>query len=286
VHLLGVSLALLSALLFGAGDFSGGFATRHNPPFRVLAWSALSGTLMLGLLAWLLHEPLGQPASALWAALGGLLGAIGVAALYRALSMGHAAVVSPIAGVIGAALPVLVGAFTEGLPATAQMLGFTSAALGIVLVTFSPSHSAAASAPASAPASREQVWLAVFAGLCFGAFFVLIARVEPGAVLVPLLIAKVVAVLLAWGATALTERRLPEIQGYGVAWLSGVLDAAANAVYLLARQHTRLDVAVVLASLYPAFTVLLAYVVLKEHISRVQWMGVALCTAAIALIAV
>ena len=282
MHLLGVSLALLSAVLYGAGDFSGGFATRRNPPFRVLAWSALSGTAMLGLLAWLLREPLGPPASALWAAVGGLLGAIGVAALYRALSLGHAAVVSPIAGVIGAALPVLVGALTEGLPGAAPMLGFASAALGIVLVTRSTSESTAV----SAPASRQQLWLAVFAGLCFGAFFVLIARVEAGAVLVPLLIAKVVAVLLAWGATAFTERRLPAIKGYGVAWLSGVLDAAANAVYLLARQHTRLDVAVVLASLYPAFTVLLAYVVLKERISRVQWMGVALCTAAIALIAV
>jgi drug/metabolite transporter (DMT)-like permease len=93
--------------------------------------------------------------------------------------------------------------------------------------------------------------------------------VAPGAVLVPLMTAKVAAVCVAWGIAVLGQHRMPAVKGSGIAWLSGALDAGANAFYLLAQQHTRMDVAVVLTSLYPAFTVLLAYVLLKERVSRV-----------------
>jgi drug/metabolite transporter (DMT)-like permease len=277
MHLLGVSFALFSALLFGGGDFSGGFATRRWGPFQVLAWSALSGVASLGVLAWMLREPLPSVGSALWAAGAGLSGALGLVALYRALARGNAALVSPLAGVIGAAVPVVVGAFTEGLPGMTQVLGFASAVLGIGLVTRMP--------PALG-SSRGQVILGILAGCGFGAFFLLIAQVEPGAVLVPLMVAKGTAVCVAWGIALFGQNQMPVVRGSGVAWLSGALDAGANACYLLAQQHTRLDVAVVLTSLYPAFTVLLAYALLKERISRAQWMGVGLCSAAIALIAV
>ena len=283
-HLLGVSFALLSAFLFGGGDFSGGFATRRgfatrgNGPFQVLAWSALSGALALGALAWWTGEPQPSRASLLWAAGAGLSGALGLVALYRALAQGNAAVVSPIAGVIGAALPVIVGTFTEGLPGAARLLGFASAMLGIGLVTRSPSHSEGA--------SRGQVVLAMLSGICFGAFFLLVAQVEPGAVLAPLVVAKLAGGCVAWGVALLGQRRLPAVRGSGIAWVSGALDAGANALYLLAQQYTRLDVAVVLTSLYPAVTVLLACLLLRERISRVQWSGVLLCSAAIALIAV
>jgi drug/metabolite transporter (DMT)-like permease len=289
-HLLGVSFALLSALLFGSGDFSGGLATRRalatrrgtatgrHRPFQVLAWSALSGALALGLLAWCTREPLPARASLLWAAGAGLSGALGLVALYRALAQGNAAVVSPIAGVVGAALPVIVGAFTQGLPGAARLLGFASAMVGIGLVTRAPSHSAGT--------SREPILLAGLSGVGFGAFYLFAAQIEPGAVLAPLAVAKVTGGCVAWGAAYLGGRRLPSVQGSGIAWLAGALDAAANALYLLAQQYTRLDVAVVLSSLYPAVTVLLAFLLLKERISRAQWTGVALCSAAIALIAV
>jgi drug/metabolite transporter (DMT)-like permease len=91
---------------------------------------------------------------------------------------------------------------------------------------------------------------------------------------------------VAWGVTFLGERRLPAVQDSRIAWVSGALDAGANALYLLAQRYTRLDVAVVLTSLYPAVTALLAYLLLKERISRLQWAGVAHCLVACALIAV
>jgi drug/metabolite transporter (DMT)-like permease len=277
MHLAGISFALLSAVLFGGGDFGGGFATRRRHPIQVLAWSALSGLIILGSLAWVVGEPLPSLHSALWAAGAGLAGALGLVALYRALSMGHAAIVSPLAGVIGAMLPVVVGAIIAGLPRPMQMLGFVSAMLGIALVTRT-----ASSLP---PATSKQVLLAVLSGVGFGAFFILAAQVEDGAVLWPLMIAKGAATCLAWGTALLGQRRVPVFPGSGIAWLSGVLDAVANAFYLLAQQYTRLDVAVVLSSLYPAFTVLLAFWLLNERISRAQWVGVGLCSAAIALVA-
>jgi drug/metabolite transporter (DMT)-like permease len=276
--------------LFGGGDFSGGFAVRRgmatqrgsatgrSGPFQVLAWSALSGALALGALAWWTGEPLPSRASLLWAAGAGLSGALGLLALYGALSHGNAAVVSPIAGVIGAALPVVVSAFTEGLPGTARLLGFASAMLGIGLVTRSSSN--------SGKASRRQIILAVLSGVGFGIFFLLVAQIESGAVLTPLVAAKLAGSCVAWGVALLGQRQLPALQGSGIAWGAGALDAGANALYLLAQQYTRLDVAVVLSSLYPAVTVLLAYLLLKERISRVQWAGVALCSGAIALIAI
>jgi drug/metabolite transporter (DMT)-like permease len=277
MYFLGISFALLSAVLFGGGDFGGGFATRRRHPVQVLAWSALSGFVVLGSLAWVVGEPLPSLGTALWAAGAGLAGALGLVALYQALSMGHAAIVSPLAGVVGAVLPVVVGALTAGLPRPAQLLGFVSAMLGIALVTRAESS--------LAPASKAQVVLAVLSGIGFGAFFILAAQVEEGAVLWPLMIAKGTATCLAWGIALVGQRRVPVFPGSGIAWLSGGLDAVANALYLLAQQYTRLDVAVVLSSLYPAFTVLLAFWLLQERISRAQWVGVGLCSAAIALVA-
>jgi len=167
MHLAGISFALRSAVLFGGGDFGGGFATRRRHPIQVLAWSALSGFIVLGSLAWTAGEPLPSLGSALWAAGAGLTGALGLVALYRALSMGHAAIVSPLTGVIGAVLPVVAGAVIAGLPRLTQMLGFVSAMVGIALVT--------RTASSLLPATSEQVLLAVLSGVGFGAFFVLVA---------------------------------------------------------------------------------------------------------------
>jgi uncharacterized membrane protein len=125
---------LLSAALFGGGDFGGGVVTRHSRHFQVLAWSALSGVLSLGMLTWLTGESLPSPTSVLWAAGAGLSGSLGLLALYRALAQGSAAVVSPLAGVIGAVMPVVVVAFAECLPGPTRVLGFASTMLGIGLV--------------------------------------------------------------------------------------------------------------------------------------------------------
>ena len=274
---LGILFALTSAAVWGSGDFSGGFATRSSNQYHVLAISAFSGIVLLVVLALIVHEAWPSPAGWAWAALGGVSGALGIACLYRALSLGHAAAVAPTTAVISAVLPVVVGALLAGLPGASQLAGFAVAVPGLWLVS-APSQD-------GARVSRVELLLAVAAGLGFGGFFVFIGQVEKGFVYTPLVIAR--SLTLATGLILIVSRRLPlpALASSPVALLAGVLDAGGNIFYVLARQYTRLDVAAVLSSLYPAATVLLAWLVLHERISRRQWIGAALCVAAVGLIA-
>ncbi len=133
--LIGILLALTSAVVWGGGDFSGGFASRRHSQFQVLALSSFSGILILLAGALLRGEMLPSAASTFWAVLAGGAGAVGIASLYRALSTEQAATVAPITAVIGAALPVLFSGLTEGLPSSLQVIGFVVAFGGIWLVS-------------------------------------------------------------------------------------------------------------------------------------------------------
>ncbi len=280
--ILGACLALTSAFVWGSGDFTGGYATRRSSEYHVLALSALSGIVLLVALVLVQHESWPSLNDSIWAALGGTSGALGIACLYRALSMGHAASVAPTTAVISAGLPVIVGAFLAGLPNVFQLAGFAVAVPALWLVSAS---SPAPGQPVKRLAGSELA-LALLAGVGFGGFFVFVGLIGPGHVYTPLVIARSLTLLT--GLLLIVGRRLPlpALTGNPVALLAGVLDAGGNIFYILARQYTRLDVAAVLASLYPAATVVLAWLILKEHISRRQWLGAVLCVVAVMLIAV
>jgi drug/metabolite transporter (DMT)-like permease len=127
--------------------------------------------------------------------------------------------------------------------------------------------------------------LGVLAGLGFGGFFVLIAQVEPGLIFSPLVVAKLAALCAALVMLLRTRLPFPSPSANTIALLAGALDAGGNVFYLLAKQFTRLDIAAVLASMYPAATVALSRVVLHEEVSARQWLGVGLCLAGVGLIA-
>ncbi len=274
--IVGVALALTASLLFGSGDFSGGVASRRLNQFQVLALSTSVSVIPLVLLALLWHEGLPAPASLLWAALAGILGSLGLAALYRGLAIGSAAIVSPTAAVIAAAVPVVYTGLAEGLPAAPKLGGFGLALAGIWLV--------ARPHPASLPNHGQGLRLGILSGIAFGAFFIFIAQVQRGAVFFPLAMARLASIPMVLLVLAWQRLPLPSPASSPMALLAGTLDALANACFLSARQYTRLDVAAVLASLYPAVTVMLAYLIHKEVISRSQWLGLAMCLAAIGLI--
>lgn len=275
---LGVLFALTAAAVWGSGDFSGGLATRRHGSFQVLTLSSLTGIVILVVGALLWRETMPSGESILWAVLAGGAGAVGIASLYRALSLEQAATVAPLTAVISAALPVLFGVFTEGLLAPAQMLGIVLAFAGIWLV----------SQPAQVELALSQrgLVLACLAGLGFGCFFVLIAQVEDGKVFTPLVIARLVSLAAAMVMVRLRRLSFITPAANPVAILAGVLDAGGNIFFLLAQQFTRLDIAAVLASLYPASTVILAALLLQEKISRNQWIGVVICLGAVVLISI
>lgn len=274
---IGIVLALTSGLVWGAADFTGGFATRRGHQFQVLAVSAVSGIVLLLVCAAVSREQLPSTGSAAWAAAAGVAGAVGLACLYRGLSLGSAATVAPTAAVVTAVIPVLFSGFSVGWPQSAQLAGFGLAMAGIWLV---------ARASGGEPRSASGLRLALVAGVGFGSFLILIAQVPADVVFIPLAVARVVTLLTALVLLALRRLPLPSMTANPLALLAGALDAGGNVFYLLAREFTRLDVAAVLASLYPVSTVVLARLILKEQITGTQWAGAAVCLAAVILITI
>jgi drug/metabolite transporter (DMT)-like permease len=277
-NILGILFALSSAVVWGSGDFAGGYATRRSSQFQVLATAALSGLVIIILAAIVWRESFPSVRGIAWAMLGGLSGALGISAFYRALSMGHTASIAPTTAVIGAALPVVFSVFSTGLPAPTTLAGFFLAFSGIWLVS--------AESGSEERVSSQGLFLACLAGIGFGGFLIFLGQVEPGKIFTPLVIAR--SLTLCTGLILIRLRRLPflPLASNPAALLAGVLDAGGNLFYILAKQYTRLDIAAVLASFYPASTVLLASVLLKEKVSRRQGIGVLVCLAAIGLITI
>lgn len=272
----GVLLALGSALVWGSGDFCGGRASTKLDAYQVLGLSALSGIAMLVLLALATGEPWHVDRALLPAVGAGLSTSLGIACLYRGLSVGSAAVVAPTAGVTAAILPVLFGAVTAGVPGPAQLAGFVLALVGIFLV---------ARAAPEAEGSRRGLRLGVLAGIGFGGFLILIAQGPDGMVYLPLAVSRTMMLLVSLGLLARRRLAFPPLVSSPLGLLAGVLDATGTAFYVLAQEYVRLDVAAVLSSFYPAATVVLARLITHEPVTATQWFGAGVCVAAVALIA-
>lgn len=182
---------------------------------------------------------------------------------------------APMTAVLAASLPVIFSALTLGLPRPLQLVGFGLALFAVVLV----------SRPERLAGSPAGLGLALLAGLGIGGFFILIGQVSPHAVFWPLVCARIVSLLfmIAFVRTR-REPMLPKKQGFPLILSAGALDVADNVFFVLAAHAGRLDLATILSSLYPAMTVLLAAIILRERVSRLQTTGIVLALAAIVLI--
>jgi drug/metabolite transporter (DMT)-like permease len=274
---IGILFALAAAFSWGIGDFSGGRAARRQHQYQVLVIASALGVILLTGMALLWKEPLPSPVDSIWALAAGIVGVIGVASLYHGLSLGNAVIVAPTAAVVGGATPVLFGIITQGWPAPHQSLGFVLGLIGI--------GSVAGLSPAHITEKQRGLGLGMFSGLCFGGFFIFIVQVAPESIFYPSVIAKIAALIVSLIFVRRMRLSLPAPQSNPMALIAGVLDAAGNVFYLLGRNFARIDVVSVLASMYPAVTVALASLILRETISRAQWIGVAFCVAATILIA-
>ena len=273
--LLAALFALSSALVWGAGDFANGLGARRVGAIRATLTAYGVGLLVLTTLALARGEALPPAADLLWGAAAGLAGVVGVVFLLRGFAEGQMGIVAPVSAVLTASIPVVFAALTQGVPGTRQLLGFGVAIAGIWLL----------SRPQPLGSRPGGLGAALVAGLGFGGFFVALDQVEPGAVFWPLVAGRVVAVAAVL-PLALAGRRplLPRGAALRLLVFGGVMDAAGNLLFLLATQTGRLDAAAVLASLYPAITALLAWLVAGEKMTRSQVAGAAAAVAAIVLI--
>jgi drug/metabolite transporter (DMT)-like permease len=277
-QLLAILYGLASAASWGAGDFCGGVATRRSNAVVVVAIAHVMGGGLLMALALLLRESMPPLSVLLLGATGGFFGGVGVLALYRGLASGRMGVVAPISAVVTAILPVIVGAFTEGLPSLFQMAGFGIALVAVWLLS--------GGGPGLSVRTDELRW-ALIAGLGFGLFFIFVDQAVDAAVLWPLVAARAASTALAAGILLLGRQATPPGRiPIGMILLSGISDAGGNGFFALATRAGRLDISAVVSSLFPAGTVLLAWLFLKERLDRRQWVGVAAALAALVLIAI
>lgn len=233
--------------------------------------------MLLVALTLLWGEPAPSWRSVGWGLLAGICGMIGLASLYHGLANGRASVVSPTSTLVSVTIPVLYTALRDGAPAALKLLGFALAGFGVWLASRMPDNPAVAT-------RNSGFRIALLAGLGFGLFFVIISWTDEKSVFGSLAAARVATVGASLGLLALRRESINRAALSPISLASGVLDAIGNALFLVAKQYTRLDVATVLGSMYPVSTILLSFVLLKEKITPTQWLGVGVCLLAIGLI--
>lgn len=270
-----IIFGLAASLFWGSGDFSGGLASRRASASSVVTAAYAVGFVLLIVLALIWREPFPAPPDLIWGGLAGIVGALGLVAFYSALSIGRMGIIAPVSATLTAGLPVLFGAITEGFPGWLQVGGFLLALVAIVLI----------SRPEATKGRPKGIGLALVAGCGFGCFFIFISRVGHGEIFWPLATARFTSVLLlllmAWFRR---QQVMPKRTALPLVLLAGILDAVGNAFFVLAAHSGRLDIASVLSSLYPAATVLLAALILRERMTRIQSLGMLLALVAIPLI--
>jgi len=268
--------SLTAVGVWGASDFLGGVGARRANAFLFTAIVHISGLVVVGTLAWVTHAAFPGNASLAWSLLAGAVGGFALALFYRSLASGNMGLVAPVAAVLGAAIPSIVAAFAEGFPGYRHVFGFILAGIGVWLISRTE-------AGAGRP---EGLGMAVLAGIGFAGFYLCIHQAGSASALWVAASSRF-ASLLVTATIVLFGRHLRAVAApvLGIAIVAGILDVSGTAVFIRASQIGRLDDAVVLSSLYPAITVVLARIFLHEHFSRARTIGMFAALAAVPMIA-
>ncbi len=276
--MLSILFGLTSAISWGAGDFTGGLASRRTGAYRAVFYGEVIGTIIILVAALFIWPPV--PAWTIWVVslVAGAFGTTGLLLLYHSMTKGLMSIAAPVSALLAAILPVVIGSLTESLPTLLTFVGFGFAFAAVWLISQSKdgvkdilSHIA-------------DLRLPLLAGVGFGLYFVLIHSATRVDTLWPMAASRLGGVLILALYIAL-RRESWKVEK--IAWplilLYGILDIGGNLFFILAGQAGRLDISAVLSSLYPGLTVILAWLILKERLSRTQWIGIAAAMIAIVL---
>jgi drug/metabolite transporter (DMT)-like permease len=275
-QLVPVGFSLAAVLCWGTSDFAGGYASKRSDAFIVTLLSHSGGFVLMLTLALLTNNPYPSASSRNWALIAGALGGTGLALLYRALASGEMGITAPVAAVLGAAIPAAFAMITQGFPGALSIAGFLLAGIGIWLI----------SRPDGSASNYSGISMAALAGIGFAGFFICIDRAGDSSALWSAVHSRVASLVIV-GAIVLFRRGRGRLQPADatLALFAGCLDVSGTALFIRAEQTGRLDTAVVLSSLYPVITVLLARVVLHEQFTRWKTVGIFAALLAVPLIA-
>jgi drug/metabolite transporter (DMT)-like permease len=278
------SLGLLSAASWGGSDFVGGVGARRAPALLVVVSGHIFSFLVLLAVCLGLRLAVPGPHFLLYAALGGFEGSLALAIFYRALAMGAMGLTAALTGLLTALVPVTFSFFHDGLPGPLTAVGLATGLAAIWMIT----HSPAAKGPGmkAMPTPPAALLLGMLAGCGFGAQLILFKMASGGGMLWVMTSARAAGSL----AMILVLLAMPPKAPWRGFWLTGIaagaLDTVGNLFYLQATRFGRLDVSALVCSLYPAGTILLAALVLRERPTRRQMAGIALALAAVVLLSV
>ena len=275
-------LALLSAVFVGSADFLGGMTSRSANGIRVAAAVSIVGIPPALAVALIYPADRVTATDAFWASLAGIVVAVGIGCFYLGMGRGLISVVAPVAAVTGAVVPVAYGLLRGERPGPVAICGLVIAFVAVTVVSLAPSEQH----PDAAGVDATVIALAVAAGILFGLFYVTLSRASDDAGLWPVAIERLAAsIVLAVLVVAVTRGPFGGARRLAPAVVAiAVLEIAATAPLLLALQRGPVAIASVVASLYPVTTVLLAGIVLRERLSRLQYTAVVCALVSVALV--
>jgi drug/metabolite transporter (DMT)-like permease len=274
-----ILFGIASAFSWGTGDFIGGLVGRRTGALRSTLYVQSFGLVPLIPLAIFSGEPGMAQVDWMWSAIAGLVGTMALLALYRSLSKGQMSTTAPVAAVISAALPVIVGIKTDGVPSLSTLAGFALALVAIWLLSRNSADIKTSQIKATDFA------LPVFAGLGFGVYYILMNKASNVNVFAPLAAARGTGTLVLMVLAVINKKlQLPSARLWPLVAMNVTFDIGGSLFFILAGQSGRMDTAAVLASLYSGVTVFMAWLVAKEHIKPIQRMGILTSMIAIVLI--
>jgi drug/metabolite transporter (DMT)-like permease len=303
-------LALAAAILWGGADFSGGMGVRRaggglRAALRVVLLS--HATSFIVLLAILRLRGDAPPHGTLlgWGVAAGVAGGLALTVFYIALSRGAMGASAALSGLLAAAIPALLTLWQQGSPGVRPLLGFAVAALAIWLIAANAEEESVPASTDDAAASRAEgrasrssgtatMALAILAGFGFGFYFIALKMASPAGVIWPMATARIGSLTicsLLFLSLQLRPDKTAEarvgLNRSAILWVlaTALLDTAGNLLFIAATRAGRLDVAAVLASFYPASTILLAALALGEWPTRRQVIGMTTAVLAVVLIA-